>query len=311
MLSARPLARGSMVLLWGTGGQGWLLHQSDKLLQLAQVQIRDNPIGHISGRPMDQVVAVTCAPGLLGGYIGRCGPEKQIDDMLLPLVHQGRDRAVPKVIEAPSDQRKTLRRHILDRRGKRQLALKPRFDRVLVGRGHIGEMGSHQGPRVPGDDLLREEVFWRRTGPERLHTPHEEHARGERGADPQPRPCPHAGACVGPAGTAHGGPNALLYMLWRGKRQRARPEGSPQRLLAVVGLRTFRTLVHVLGYHHIADDVQFPIEIRVEQFLCLVTVHGRPPCAWDTSQCCSRWRARARRDMTVPRGTSVMAAISL
>ena len=52
---------------------------------------------------MDQVVAVTCAPGLRGGHVGRGGPEKQIDDMLLSLVHQGRDRAVAEVIEAPAD----------------------------------------------------------------------------------------------------------------------------------------------------------------------------------------------------------------
>src|SRR5262249_30194276 len=157
---------------------------------------------------MDQVIAVMYAPSLLGGHVGRCGPEKQIDDMLLPLVHQGRDRAVAEVIEAPSDQRKALRRPILDRRGEREFTLKPRFDRMLVGRGYIGEMGGHQRARVPSDDLLREEVFWRRAGPERLHTPHEEHASGERGADPQPRPGPHAG--VGPAGTAHSGPNTLL-----------------------------------------------------------------------------------------------------
>src|SRR5262249_53717402 len=119
------------------------------------------------------------------------------------------------------------------------------------------------------------------------------------------------GAGVGPAGTAHGGPNALLHMLWRGKRQGARPEGSPQRLLTVIGLRTRRTLVQVVGERPVADDVQFAIEMGGEQLVCLVTVHGRPPCAWETSQCCSRWRARARRDMTVPRGTSVMAAISL
>jgi hypothetical protein len=77
-------------------------------------------------------------------------------------------------------------------------------------------------------------------------------------------------------------------MLGRGKRQGARPEGSPQRLLAVVGLRTLRTLVQVVGERHVADDVQFSIEIGVEQLLCLVTVHRRPPCAWETSQCCSQ-----------------------
>src|SRR5215831_8838468 len=184
MLSARPLARGPTVSLWGARGQSWLLHQADKLLQLAHVQIRDDPIGHISGRPMDQVVAAACAPGLPRGRVGCCRPEKQIDDVLLSLVYQGRNRTVPEVIKAPPNQRKALRRPILDRWGEWKLALKPRFDRVLVGRGHISEMGGHQRARVPGDDFLRQEVFWSRTGPERLHTPHEEHARGERGTDP-------------------------------------------------------------------------------------------------------------------------------
>src|SRR5262245_39903269 len=119
---------------------------------------------------MDQVVAVTGAPGLLMVPVGRGGPEKQIDDMLMSLVHQGRDWAVAEIIEAPADQRKAPRRQILDRRGEREFALKPRFDRVLVRRGHIGEMGGHEGARVPGNDLLREEVCWRRAGPERLHT---------------------------------------------------------------------------------------------------------------------------------------------
>ena len=210
MRSARARARGPLVLLWGAGGQGGLLHQADKLLQLVHVQIRDDPIGHIRGRPMDQVVAVTCASGLPRDLVGRGRPEKQIDDMLPALIHQGRDWAVPKVIETPSDQREALRRPILDRGGEREFAFKPRFDRVLVGRGDISEMGGHQRACVPGDDFLRQEVFWSRTGPERLYTPHEKHARGERGADPRPRPCPHAGTCVGPASTAHGGPNALL-----------------------------------------------------------------------------------------------------
>src|SRR5262249_8302529 len=33
--------------------------------------------------------------------------------------------------------------------------------------------------------------------------------------------------------------------------------------------------------------------------LCLMTVHGRPPDAWDASHCCRCWRVRARRDITV------------
>jgi len=138
----------------------------------------------------------------------RAGP-KVGDEVLLAPIHQRRDWPVVQVIEAAADQRKSMVSHIFDWRREIQPAIKPWFDRVLVGRGHIGEMGGHQGARVSGDDLLREEVFWHRAGPERLHTPHEEHASGERGADPQPRPGPHTGAGVGPAGTAHGGANAL------------------------------------------------------------------------------------------------------
>src|SRR5215831_5330568 len=62
---------------------------------------------------------------------------------------------------------------------------------------------------------------------------------------------------------------------------------------------------------HASDDVSCSIDICVEQVVYLVTVHRRPPCACDASQCCSRWRARAKRDMTVPSGTSAIAAMSL
>ena len=64
-----------------------MLHQADKLLQLVHVQMRDDPIGHIRGRPMDQVVAVTGASGLPRDLVGRGRPEKQIDDMLPALIH--------------------------------------------------------------------------------------------------------------------------------------------------------------------------------------------------------------------------------
>src|SRR5215471_11404149 len=177
---------------------------------------QDKPINlAVASHPIFWAKTTQSHPRLLQSFAPR---KSAINDMLPPLIHQGRDRTVPEVIEAPADQRKALRRPILDRRGEREFALKPRFDRMLVGRGHIGEMAGHQRARVPGNDLLREEVFWRRAGPERLHPPHEEHTSGERGADPQPRPGPHARAGGGPAGPAHGGSHALLYMLWRGKR---------------------------------------------------------------------------------------------
>src|SRR5207249_4566425 len=60
-----------------------------------------------------------------------------------------------------------------------------------------------------------------------------------------------------------------------------------------------------------ADHVPCIVELPVEQVLSLVTVQRRAAEARAARHCCSRLRARARRDMTVPSGTSVMAAISV
>src|SRR5215468_2920520 len=159
---------------------------------------------------MDHVVALACVRGLPMASARHSGPEKQIDNVLLTLVHQGGYGSVLQVIKTPSKQRKTLCRHILDWRGEWEFALKPRFDRVLVRRSDIGEMVGHQRACVSRDDLLREDIFWGWTDRDESHTPDEEYARGQRGTDPQPRPGPDTGVCIGPARPAHGRPNALL-----------------------------------------------------------------------------------------------------
>src|SRR5947209_386027 len=102
-----------------------------------------------------------------------------------------------------------------------------------------------------------------------------------------------------------------MEMQRRLKRQRIGPESRAQRLVMVIRLHAPRTVLQVLFNSQTADHVQFIVEIAVEQVLYLVTVQRRPPWASAVRQCCSRLRARARRDMTVPSGTSVMAAISL
>src|SRR2546421_6926121 len=102
-----------------------------------------------------------------------------------------------------------------------------------------------------------------------------------------------------------------MEMQLRLKRQRIGPESRAQRLVIAIRLRAHRTVLQAPFNSQAADHVQFIVEIPVEQVLYLVTVQRRPPCASAARPCCSRLRARARRDMTVPSGTSVMAASAL
>src|SRR5437867_11891023 len=100
-------------------------------------------------------------------------------------------------------------------------------------------------------------------------------------------------------------------MRWWLKRQRTGLEHRVERLVIAIRLRTHHTVLQVTLNRQAIDHVQFKVEIPVEQVLYLVTVQQRPPWASDARHCCSRIRARASRDMTVPSGTRVMAAISL
>src|SRR3982074_2127230 len=102
-----------------------LLDHTRKRLHLLRIQRRDGPIGHASGSPLDEVVALARYRGLWPSR-SWCGwPDKQNNHMLLVLVHQRRDGAIVEVIETPPDQRKPLRRQIRDGWGEIHLALKP------------------------------------------------------------------------------------------------------------------------------------------------------------------------------------------
>src|SRR5690242_4775037 len=59
-----------------------------------------------------------------------------------------------------------------------------------------------------------------------------------------------------------------------------------------------------------AHKVQLPIDISMDQLLYLAADHARASLGL-ASSFCSRARARASRDITVPTGTAVTSAISL
>src|ERR1700719_683583 len=87
-------------------------------LQIVSVDVRHGPIREVAVGPMDQVITLPrrrCLPFA----IRRCyWPNKQINEMLAPLVNQSCCRVVIEVIEAPANQGKALTGKIHDRGGK-------------------------------------------------------------------------------------------------------------------------------------------------------------------------------------------------
>src|SRR5262245_38257955 len=93
-----------------------LLDLMRERLHLWCIQRRDGPVGHASSGPLHETVALACHRGL---WLSRVrGPDKEIDHVLLALVHQRCHGTVGQVIEASPDQWKPLRCEIRDGRGK-------------------------------------------------------------------------------------------------------------------------------------------------------------------------------------------------
>src|ERR1700734_911996 len=79
--------------------------------------------------------------------------------MFLALINESGHIATADVIEAASNQWKTLCREINDGRSKIQFAVEPRFHGVLVGRLDIHQVSWLQRANVTGNDFLGNQVL--------------------------------------------------------------------------------------------------------------------------------------------------------
>ena len=85
-----------------------------------------------------------------------------------------------------------------------------------------------------------------------------------------------------------------------------------QDLLTLAGLRASSTCLQMLLDFEVSDQVQFTVQVRVNQVFHLVAVQVKVPHSCDRRGFVAAARdARARRDITVPMGTPASSAISL
>src|SRR5262245_23798817 len=181
-----------------------------KRLHLLRIQRRNRPVGHTSGGPLYEIVAVVRHRGCWPSGTGWGWPDKEIDHVLPALVYQRCNWTVVQVIEPPTDQWKPLRCEIRDGRGKIHMALKPRFDRMLIAREHVSEMVGHEGTYVPGNDVLQHVRLYGSTPMLQPTTPHEEYDKGHSHCYTQPSPGPPHGTGLSATGAADFSPYLLV-----------------------------------------------------------------------------------------------------
>src|SRR5262249_49497542 len=115
-----------------------------KILQVSTIDVGYDPIREVVVDPLEQVITLSCYGLLHLASLGCCRPDKQVNEMLVPLINQSRHRPVIEIVKSSSNQRKSLARKIHHRGCEIELRIKPRLYRVLIRGGDIGEMVGHK-----------------------------------------------------------------------------------------------------------------------------------------------------------------------
>src|ERR1700730_4623087 len=129
-----------------------------KSLQIVIAHVGDSPVVEVRVNPMQELIALVCYCLRSSGFIGRCRPNKKVNEMLASLVNQCGHRPVIQIIQAATDQRKSLTGKVHNCRRKIELRVQPRFYGVLVGGSDVSEMVCHKRTHMTGDELRREKL---------------------------------------------------------------------------------------------------------------------------------------------------------
>ncbi len=232
-------------------------------------------------------------------------------------IDQGRDLLPAEIVEPAAEQREALIGQFLDRRREAEAPGKPGLDRMLVGRLHVVEMAGRERADMARHDFVGQPVGLGRLAVDQMHAAGREHCRSaieaarpsQRGGNPaRRRPERHDLGGSGCDGIARHFSRSAAGALWR----------VACCLIAVERLRLAATSARQAAQPaRCASSRQLvrralAVDQPVEMVRMQIGLHaGRPRAAARCQSLCSRWRARARRDITVPIGTPVISAISL
>src|SRR5437867_511240 len=93
-----------------------------KSLQIVNVNVRNSPVVEVRINPVQKLITLARYYLRSSGCVGRCRPDKEINEMFPSLVNQGRYRSVVQIVETAADQGKTCIRKIDNRRREIEFA---------------------------------------------------------------------------------------------------------------------------------------------------------------------------------------------
>src|SRR6266436_2078062 len=134
-----------------------------KSLQIVNVDVGNSPVVEVRVNPVQKLISLARYYLRSSACIGRCRPNKKVNEMLAPLVNQRRHRPVIQIIQTATNQRKSLTGKVHHRRGKIELGIQPGFYGVLVGGSDVREVVCHQRTHMTGDKLRREKLIGSRS----------------------------------------------------------------------------------------------------------------------------------------------------
>ena len=137
-------------------------------LQIISVNVRHRPVVKVRVDPVQKLIALARHRVRGADRIRSRRPNKQVNEMLSPLINQSRYRPVIEIIKTSPNQGKSVAGKVDHRRCKIELCVQPRLHRVLVRGSYVSEMVCHQRTHMTGDELRRQELI----GPGSLQSGH-------------------------------------------------------------------------------------------------------------------------------------------
>src|SRR5215831_1434423 len=127
-------------------------------LQIINVHVRNSPVVKIQVSPVQELIPLACYRFRSFWFVRRCWPNKKVDKVFAPSVNQRCHGPVIQIIQAATNQGKSLTGKIDNRRGKIELRVQPGFDSMLIRRSDVGDVIRHKRPDVTSYKLRREKL---------------------------------------------------------------------------------------------------------------------------------------------------------
>src|SRR5215831_997009 len=128
-------------------------------LQIINVHVRNSPVVKIQVSSVQKLIPLACYRFRSFWFVRGCWPNKKVDKVFAPSVDQRCHGPVIQIIQAATNQGKSLTGKIDNRRGKIELRVQPGFDSMLIRRSDVGDVIRQKRADVTSYKLCREELI--------------------------------------------------------------------------------------------------------------------------------------------------------